>query len=325
MDNQYEENMDEGYQEDAEQQPFPEQEHEEGQETEAYMAPDEEEEVAEAAPEPVVEKPKKNNIGQRLSEVQREKYRLIEESERLRVENDRLRTMADASTQTALQHYDQAVTQRMEAAKNQKIKAFESGDINAQMEADVALSMATAELQQLNHLKSQQQTYQQPQYQPQQPYQQSYEYQQQQNHNVVKEWAENNTWFHPASDNYDEDLSNAVHAYCTQFDNNLYRAGQAHQIMSPEYLSLVDGYVQEARQYISQNKGRRDLQMKPSRGTVAPVRGGYSGQSQQGSTQKVKLTAEESDMARRLGVDDKTYLQHRMKDESENGHRRVRR
>src|ERR1700676_2196582 len=115
-----------GQEEAPEEKEFPEQE--EGEDSETLPEASEEETpiVAEEPP-----KKKKQNIGERLSQIQREKYQALDEVKRMREENEQLRQMANASTQTALNHYDNAVNHRMQAAKEQKIKALESGDIQA--------------------------------------------------------------------------------------------------------------------------------------------------------------------------------------------------
>ena len=270
--------------------------------------------------EPVAEKPKKKaNIGERLSQVQREKYQALDELRTMREENERLRSLNDASTQTALNHYDQAVQQRFQAAKDQKIKALESGDILAQTDADIALSMATAEYQNLNNMKAQQEVYQQPHHQQQQQSKPpTYEHE-------VYDWATQNDWFVPASENYDERMANEVHAYCNAFDNNLRRAGQSHMINSRDYLDLVDQHIAAIRNNGNPSSRGRDLQMKSGRGTVAPVRGSQGSHASSGRTQAPKLSIDESDMDRRLGVTEEAYLKQRQDDERNNGHRRIRR
>jgi|SRR5882724_1835516 len=293
-------------------------EHEQSQPEENLESQQETQAQEEEASQPVEEKPKKKkvNIGERLSQAQREKWHALDELKAIREENDRLRAMTDVSTRTALNHYDQSVQQRLMAAKEQKIRALESGDIMAQADADVALSMATSEFQQLNNMKAQQEVYQQPHYQQQQ-------YTPPTREREVQEWASQNDWFHPSSDNYDDEMANEVHAYCNVFDNNLYRAGQADKIMSREYFDLLNEHIKAVKQNKYQSRGR-DLQMKSGRGTVAP-RSGYSGQSSGGSPRQPTLTADEADMARRLGVKDEDYLNHRKEDERNNGHRRIRR
>lgn len=297
---------------------------EEGEEPEEQPEPEEEAEPIEASEPP---KKKKQNIGERLSQIQREKYQALDEVRRMREENEQLRQMANTSTQTALNHYDQAVQQRMQAAKEQKIKALESGDIQAQTDADAALSLAAAELYDMNMRKAEYETYKQPQYQQQQqpyiPPQQDPEVQYK-----VRRFVDENSWFNPQSDDYDPELASHLNGWCNQFERNMQSAGRGNEIYSDDYMYEVNKAARELYTYKHQQRGG-DLPMKQSRGNVAPVRSsGFQQnptQSRSGNQQQTKLSPEERDIAKRLGIDDKTYLQYRLADEQTNGHKRVRR
>lgn len=280
----------------------------------------EEQEELKREPEPK----KKANIGQRLSEVQRERYQALDEVRALREENERLRQLNNASTQTALEHYDQAVMQRLQAAKDRKIKALESGDIHEQADADIAISMATAEYHDLNGMKAQQQSnhdyYNQQQQYPQQM-DESYK------EPVIRQWAAENSWFQPDSDDYDEELAHQAHYFCNRIDNELYRNGAGHEIMSPEYFNVLNEHMRQVKEKIGRASRGGDLHMRQSRGTVAPVSRGHSGGNyapQRTPQSKVALTGEERDLARRLGIDEKTYVQHKIADRQKNAHRLTR-
>lgn len=274
---------------------------------------------------PVEAKPKKkSNIGQRLSEVQREKFQALDQLRRLQEENERLRGVADNSTRTALNHYDDAVNQRLHAAKENKRKALESGDIDAQTNADVELGLATADYQEANRLKAQQQMYEQ-----QQQYNYNYPQQSQQpSHptpDVVyhaQEFVNENPWFSPQSEEYDSEMAGTMHALVNEFDNNLRRNGYGNHIMTPEYFAVVSERARELVGYKKQLGG--DLNMRQTRSAVSPVRqGGFSSQGQNYPRQ-AGLSPAEKEIARNLKLDEKTYLQYRLKDERDNPHKRVR-
>jgi hypothetical protein len=102
-----------------------------------------------------------------------------------------------------------------------------------------------------------------------------------------------------------------------QFDHNLMRAGYGHHIQrSPDYFATLREKAQELVGYKRQLGG--DLNMRRTRSPVAPVRqGGFSSQNQ-GYPQQAKLSAEEREMVKAMrvaGVDEKSYLQHRLKEE----------
>lgn len=261
------------------------------------------------------EKPQKIDIRERLSQVQRERYQAMQEAEMLRQENESLRKTAEIASGQALQQYDENLKRRYENARIAKARAMEEGDIQSQIDADSDLAMISSELYQTNFIKAQN-NYQSSQHQPQNVYQE------QKTPTHLIEWGQKNQWMNNASPEYDHELASEVEDFCHQFNYNLQTNGQAHLIESPEYLYHVDRKVSE---FINQRgRQKRELNMKQSRTPVSPVRSGYSQNQNSSVRQKVKPSQEEKDMARRLGVDEKTYLQFRLKDEKDNAERRVR-
>lgn len=264
----------------------------------------EEEEPAELAPPPP--KPKKKHIGERLREVTREKFQALGRINHLEEENARLRSMADASTKTALNHYDQSVNQRLAAAKEQQRKALESGDIDAQVEAQANLSMATNEYQNLLTMKAQAESYDnnqqyQNQYQPYQQQQQQY----QQSPEVMERaqrFVNENPWFDKYSEDFDEDMFSRMNAYAEEFEYNMTRAGQGHRIGSDEYYQILGNAARQISQS-RHNPQRSEIPMRQSRSPVAPARSssstGMSGQYPRQQKQ-MKLGPEQREMARLL-------------------------
>jgi hypothetical protein len=282
--------------------------------------PESEEEGYEGESEGEEEKPKekpkkKYDIGERLSRVQRDKYMALAEVEKLRQENARLQQMTDASVKASLNHYDQAVTQRLQTARDLKMKAYESGDIQAQTDADMALNMATNEYQEMMKLKAQSEVLNQPHYQQQyqEPQPQGFE------ELAVLEFVDKNPWFNPRSEEYDVELTDAVHNYCNAFDNNLMRNGYGAYIGSREYMDVVHEKAQEIKQHIGGQRNKGQIPMRQSRGIVSGVRRApsSSGQRQNGTL----LSKDQIDLARRLGVDAKVYAQHWMHDKRTNSHK----
>lgn len=312
----------------------PSEQYEEPQEPESsYVEPEGEEEVAQEQEPP---RKKKSNIGQRLSEVQREKFQALdqvrqlnEEIARMRQEQERLKGVADSSTRTALNHFDEAVKQRLNAAKEKKRKALESGDIDAQTEADVELGLATAEYQEANRLKAQQKMYddqrQTQDYNNQQPYAQPYEtgyqqpYQQQITPEVayqVQQFSNENPWFDSRSEDYNEEMADVMNYVVRELDSNMARSGYGAYIQnSPEYWEVVNQRARELVQHKRQGMGG-DLNMRQTRGPVSGVRQGGFSQGQPQSRQS-RLSPEERETAKMLGLDEKTYLQYRTKEERE--------
>jgi len=244
-----------------------------------------------------------------LNRERRAKYEALAEANRLKEELERVRQTAALTAQAAERHYDDNVMQNLERARQLKAQAIESGDSQAIVDADIALSAAVGEMQQLNSWKVQQGIRNQ-----QQSQQQSYQNVAPEvaNELEIRRWGEENTWFNPQSEDYDEDLAKEAQLYSDLMEVELRRHGMNHLIYSPEYFDTLNTHVNTLRNMRDQNKwGRRDLNMRSAPTSVTPVRSGgyYSSEPQ-----KVVISSEERDLARRLGLDEKTYLKFKFKD-----------
>jgi hypothetical protein len=253
-------------------------------------------------------------IKTRLNQVQREKYQALDELARTRDELEKTRAMADLTAQSAMRHYDDNVIQRLEKARQLKASAYESGDIQSQVDADVELSIATNELHNLNTWKVQQsyrQPIQEPSYAPS-PYAGK--------EPVIQDWIRDNSWVNPQSNDYDPDLTDQVARYCQEYDNNLINAGYGDAIFSEQYREKINEFVDHFRQS-NYHQGRRELNMRTSRSPVSPVRS--SGQNYQQSSQtRGALNADEKDMARRLGISEKEMYAAVLNDKRTNAQKR---
>lgn len=255
----------------------------------------------------------KPHLRDRLRE---EKHRLREEQylhgqtyaekERLRAEVERLQKVANASTQTALSHYEDAASQRLEMAKERKIRALESGDVQEQTDADVALMKATQEQQNLLNLKAREEVLRQDHYQAapaaretdrggndRLAAQQDYE---------LQRWVSQNQWFHPQSASYNPDMADAVQDFCEQFDHRIAQAGLQSQIGSPNYFNEVNKFVHQNFSQ-PQQPPKKDLSMRTPNTPVGAVRQMRTGAAPQPTQRsQVKLTPGQQEMARRLNA-----------------------
>ena len=270
--------------------------------------------------EHVKETKKRDKAKVRINQLQRDKFHAINESEKLRAENEQLRQMYESSTQVAMRQYDDSVAKRIERARESQIAAIESGDAQAQADANIELASATNEMHTLNNWKYQNEyeLRNQTAYVPEQPI-----YYSNNNDSVLQDWIEDNTWFNPSSKNHDPDLAAYINNKSSEIDQGLIQHGYGYKIRDEDYFREIDRLAQEYvngrnRQYSGQ---RRDLNMKPVRGGASPVRGYNQGVQGSGQTRET-LSADERDMARRMGVTDKVYLQHRLHDQKINGFKR---
>lgn len=239
----------------------------------------------------------------RINQIQREKYQALDEANRLREENEELRRMVDLSTQAAQQYYDNDVYNRLERAKQLKAQAKEAGDVESEINADLEMALAANEISNVNNYKAQQA------YQSQQRYpQQQIEPPHLANAKQLNEWVNKNSWFHPESEDYDENLAREIQVHADLLDVNLHRAGHQDKIMSREYFNEIDKAVKALRERDSSAyyPSRSNLNMKPSRDSVAPVRNGMSERAERSG--QYKLNADQKDLIRRLGISEKQYI-----------------
>jgi hypothetical protein len=294
-------------------------EQQEEQELQQQEQPMEESQEGEEEESPAAEKRRKyrDPAKTRINQIQRERYAAIDEANRLRDENERLRRIAALSTETASRQFEDNVAQRFDRAKQLKMQAYESGDIKAQTDADVELADAMADFKSHNNWKAQEALKaQEAQYQPRQPIVQGPIV----NEREARGWIERNSWANPNTQDYDPELFTIADNAASQLDLYCYKNGQAHLIQSPEYFQQLDNYMEQARQQLEsqprQSYGRSQIPMRqPGRGGVMPVRG--SNNAQASGRQKTPLTPEQKSMAQSLGVSEDLYRQEMLRDMKE--------
>ena len=263
---------------------------------------------------------KRSSADKRIHEIQKEKYQALDELQRIKEENEHLKKMAEISTQSAIINYDMTVKQRLDRAKQLKAQAIESGDVAAQVEADIELSSAVSELQKANDWKMQKS------YQDQQMsevYQQPPEVS---NQREIQRWVNENQWMNPNSHDYNESLASKMNAATDSLDAYLFRTGQHDLRFTREYFNELDAYRSQLISEMEDNSDeyeapvrsrndsqpaqRRNVPMKTSnRPPVSPVRSQRPSSS--GEPQRFTISNEEKEIARRMGVTDKAYVYHR--------------
>ncbi len=272
-----------------------------------------EEQAEEEPEEPKNEKPSKIDIRERLSQVQRERYQVLQEADALRQENERLRKSAEIAAGQALYQYDENLNRRLEIARAEKARAMEEGDVQQQIDADYNFSRISQEMYQNDLLKAKNDL-QASQYQP--PVNQYPD-----NRVYANQWVQENSWFNSASQDFDEELAHAVDAECREYDLRLKNNGLGHYVMSPGYLNEVSQYAENLRNLRNQSVKKRELNMRQSRSPISPVRNGYSQSAERRQSQSPAMSAAEKDMAARFGVKNEQYLQQKVKYAKDHGHK----
>jgi len=270
-------------------------------------------------PEVKVKTTKKRDKAQtRINHIMREKFHVEAELQRTKALLAETEKMRELSSVAGMRQYEENAAARMERARANQIAAIESGDAQAQADANIEISAATNELHDLNNWKQKTQYEKSNQYYQEPPIEYSPV-----GDEILHDWVQENEWFNPNSPKHDRELAECVNHWSLQLDRRLISEGNAHKIRSSEYFDLIDDIARQAIEFRNnqQSGQRRDLNMKPVRGGASPVRGysqGGGGESQR----KEMLSPDERDMARRMGVTDKVYLQYRLKDQQENPNKR---
>ncbi len=280
--------------------------------------------------EDLEEQQRKREIRERkkASRLQREKYQLAEakrqyEAEvlRLQKENEYLRTQQETSSQAALFHNENSLNIQKTSLIDQYKKAADVNDseVMAQVTADIA--KVQAELDRINHYKTQAYYAQQQQQLYNQQYNQYDQYQQQYNpydqpqevelNDETVDWAERNPWFIPGNPSYDQRKVEETKRFTQQLDQFLIDNGRQHEFASEEYFNAIDNHLNNV--FGPKNSVPLSQQFSSSRSQapVAPVRRSAP-QGAPSSPSQVRLTAEEKMLARNLGVSPQAFAKEKL-------------
>lgn len=122
----------------------------------------------------------------------------------------------------------------------------------------------------------------------------------------AKEWLNNRPELIEGSKEYNPRIQKALATFIEEFDSELRRQGRAQDILSEDYLDVLDEFVDSIRVE------------KPKSGyktsSVGAVRNNFSSNSGGGNTIQVKLESWEKDYAKNLGISERDYLKAKIED-----------
>lgn len=122
----------------------------------------------------------------------------------------------------------------------------------------------------------------------------------------AKEWLNNRPELIEGSKEYNPRIQKALATFIEEFDSELRRQGRAQDILSEDYLDVLDEFVDSIRVE------------KPKSGyktsSVGAVRNNFSSNSGVGNTIQVKLESWEKDYAKNLGISERDYLKAKIED-----------
>jgi len=243
-----------------------------------------------------------------LWKAQRQKYKALSERDELLEENKRLKEMLDESINSEAYHYSKNAYGDLERAKELKKRAIEEGDIDLVMDADIAMTKAVQNINELERWATSEeqkaaQNYKTTNNNAQQQ-EQAFGYKEQE---MVRDWLDEHPYLEPTSEQYNPQLANKVANYAQTIENQLTANNRRDLLFSDEYFDAIDEYVGSLRKEESRSK-KID--------SVAPVGGvtkNYNSVTKSKSgPSKVILTADERRMCHNAGLDEKDWLKYKL-------------
>jgi len=228
-----------------------------------------------------------NDERRRAEAAEREREEAINATKRLYEENKRIKHMLTSGEQEYVTAVKTSTTMQLEMAKKAYKEAYESGDIDAQLEAQQALSRATNALEKVNNFKL-------PPLQEEKFEVQRDQYQAQPKPDRrVMEWQEKNSWF-----GQDEEMT----ASALGLHEKLKRQGV--EIGSDEYYAKLDTTMRKRFPESFEEEVREDAPKKSS--VVAPA-------TRSTAPKKVKLKTSQVALAKKLGLTPEQYVRELLK------------
>jgi len=122
----------------------------------------------------------------------------------------------------------------------------------------------------------------------------------------AKEWLNNRPELIEGSNKYNPRIQKAVATFIEEFDGELRRQGRAEDILSEDYLDVLDEFIDT----IKVEKPKSGYKTS----SVGSVRNNFSSSGGNTSTIQVKLDSWEKNYAKNLGVSEKDYLKAKIED-----------
>lgn len=247
-------------------------------------------------------RPNKVPTTRRIAQLTAEKYALAEEAARERAENARLKNELEQLNRANMANYEQTVESKIERAKQKLRDARNSGDVDAETDAQLELSQAAAEKNDIEAWKRrnpQPQPGQQKAQQQGQPQQQRLNADQQR---AIQGWIQQNDWFDPNSPNYDADMQKDVGEFAKRVETWLVRQGRINEIATDAYFKVINDYINKNW---SGEDGESPNMSAPEGGAAPVAKSGTTAKAAGGGVSggmKVTLSAAERDMAHRLDL-----------------------
>ena len=222
--------------------------------------------------------------------------------------------MLAESLDSGTYHYGKTTHSELEKAKEFKKRAIEEGDVDALIEADMALSRAVNNVNELE--KWQSSSAQNSSQVNNEPAPEAYDEIEQA---IATDWLDNHTYLQPDSGEYNPELASEVSQFIKHLDGALVKNGQQDAYFSEEYFEEIDKYIVEVNNRIhagNKNKAQKNAKNLESAAHIGSVRNSYSSSpsSKTPSSRQLILSADEKRMCANAGITEKDWLRYKLED-----------
>ena len=284
---------------------------EESSEEESSEEESNEEESSEVNVKSSKEEPQKLD---KIWKIKRSRYKALAEKRAALEENARLKEMLAESLDSGTYHYGKTTHSELEKAKEFKKRAIEEGDVDALIEADMALSRAVNNVNELE--KWQSSSAQNSSQVNNEPAPEAHDEIEQA---IATDWLDNHTYLQPDSGEYNPELASEVSQFIKHLDGALVKNGQQDAYFSEEYFEEIDKYIVEVNNRIhagNKNKAQKNAKNLESAAHIGSVRNSYSSSpsSKTPSSRQLILSADEKRMCANAGITEKDWLRYKLED-----------
>ena len=260
---------------------------------------------------PTKEEPQKLD---KIWKIKRSRYKALAEKRSALEEVAKLKEMLAESLNSGTYHYGKTTYSELDKAKDFKKRAIEEGDIDGLIEADMELTKAANNVNELEKWMSSPAQNAPPVNNEPAP----------EAHNEIEQaiatdWLDNHSYLQPGSGEYNPELAGEVSQFINYLDESLANNGQQDAYFSEQYFEEIDKYIGEAHNRIhagGKNKAQKNSKNLESAAHIGGVRNSYSSSpsSKSPSSKQLILTADEKRMCSNAGITEKDWLRYKLED-----------
>ena len=264
---------------------------------------------------PVADEPPKKKKASVWDTYKREKYALLEEKESLARENQKLKDMLEESVYRGTYHYGKSAYAELDKAMDAKKKAFEEGDTDALIKADVSLIKAQRAVDDLEAWMEEEKR-KTPEPTPKAPASDSApssKLSAAQNA-MAQDWLQEHPDLNPSLPSYQSEKAQKVAGFINHLDSYIAQNNLQHTFYSDAYFQTVNDFIVDLERPSQGATVPTPAASTTASPPVAGVRNSHGTTSPTKQKVEVVLTADERRMARNAGIPEKEWLKYKIEE-----------